>query len=441
MRVQEMTWGWTVKGDNLGTPAESAVKASWPDYNAKYLQKKLSDEKRRYGPALGAHPLIDEVQQGVYLTEAIKGYEGEAEACLKAEFEQWLQGIHEENLLAEADDQRSYYRNDWANDDGGPRRRHVYDGEVSTEMRDNGQFGTGWRATRWGTKQLTNLEGVRDFLRAGKIAKDNAERDMNLLAERGPQDLNEAWMYFKHWVKRRPVSTCDEKGPPGYNSDALTVNGVDRINGTGPTLSLARSTGNPDNPGNPGTPTRMDSNASTVILDYADGQIPNPRWTNQAADDYADRPPTPLTDLEMAAATPLPYAFPPGLENYAVSRANSALDQAQQHINAAEFALNQKTVADLEMASAPPQPGPGGIRHPMSRSDITAQKADSQNPNRITQGVYPNPGFEVRQAAAEAAGNVTRDIKPNAFSMDSGGPSFGRTGMTDVYDSLEDIDV
>ena len=243
MRVQEMTWGWTVKGDNLGTPAESAVKASWPDYNAKYLQKKLSDEKRRYGPALGAHPLIDEVQQGVYLTEAIKGYEGEAEACLKAEFEQWLQGIHEENILAEADDQRSYYRNDWANDDGGPRRRHVYDGEVSTEMRDNGQFGTGWRATRWGTKQLTNLEGVRDFLRAGKIAKDNAERDMNLLAERGPQDLNEAWMYFKHWVKRRPVSTCDEKGPPGYNSDALTLHGVDRINGTGPTLSLARSTG------------------------------------------------------------------------------------------------------------------------------------------------------------------------------------------------------
>lgn len=247
-----MTWGWTVKGDSLGTPAESAVKASWPDYNAEYLQKKLEKGNRRYDGRYGPGPpaaALDDIQRGVYLTEAIKGYEGEAEACLKAEFEQWLQGIHPENALAEDKDPASYYRNDLADSDGGPRRRHVYDGAVSTEMRDNGQYGTGWQATRWGTKQLTNLEGVRDFLRAGKIAKDNAERDMNILAERGPQDLNEAWMYFKHWVKRRPVSTCDEKGPPGYNSGALTALGVERINGTGPTLSLARSTGGASNTG------------------------------------------------------------------------------------------------------------------------------------------------------------------------------------------------
>lgn len=69
----------------------------------------------------------------------------------------------------------------------------MYDGEVSTEMLDHPNFGTGWRATRWGTKQLTNLDGVRDFLRAGKVAQDNAERDMNLLAERGPQDLLCEW--------------------------------------------------------------------------------------------------------------------------------------------------------------------------------------------------------------------------------------------------------
>ena len=33
---------------------------------------------------------------------------------------------------------------------------------------------------------------------------------MNLLAEHGPQDLKSAWMYFKHWVKGRPVGpeTC-----------------------------------------------------------------------------------------------------------------------------------------------------------------------------------------------------------------------------------------
>ena len=90
---QEMTWGWAVKGDNLGTPAESAVKASWPDYNATYLSNKLHDAQRRFDPG----PLGDnehDVERQVYLQETLKGYEGEAEACLKAEFEQWLQGTN-----------------------------------------------------------------------------------------------------------------------------------------------------------------------------------------------------------------------------------------------------------------------------------------------------------------------------------------------------------
>lgn len=77
-----MTWGWAVKGDNLGTPAESAVKATWPDYNAQYLNNKLLDAERRFDPG----PLSDgkhDVEKHVYLQETIKGYEGEAEACLK----------------------------------------------------------------------------------------------------------------------------------------------------------------------------------------------------------------------------------------------------------------------------------------------------------------------------------------------------------------------
>ena len=262
MWVQEMTWNWTVKGDSLGTPTESAVKASWPDYNSAYLTKKLANDVSADASAYTGIPRLDEVQRGVYLTEAIKGYEGEAEACLKAEFEQWLQGIHPENLAARNDNEgtglgQSYYRNGKADEDGGPRRRHVYEGDVATEIKDDKNGTTGWQATRWGTKQLTNLEGVREFLREGKIARDNAERDMNILAERGPQDLNEAWMYFKHWVKRRPVSSCDVKGPPGWQNEervnrdgklqemgrytdakALTKWKVDRVNGTGPRLSL-----------------------------------------------------------------------------------------------------------------------------------------------------------------------------------------------------------
>ena len=247
-----MTWGWAVKGDNLGTPAESAVKASWPDYNAQYLKNKLDEKERRFDPGQ-----LGDVEKHVYLQESVKGYAAEAEACLKSEFEEWLQGTHPANWEAE----RGYghYVND--NGDFGPKRRHVYDGVVSAEMKDDQGGGhTGWRATRWGTKQLTHLDGVRDFLRAGKVAEDNASRDMNLLAERGPQDLNEAWMYFKHWVKKRPVQTCDEKGPPGYQTDRLNTFQVDRMNGTGPSNWMSR-----------------DSN----VLPHLDGR--RAQWQQQAA--------------------------------------------------------------------------------------------------------------------------------------------------------------
>ena len=440
MRLQEMTWGWNVKGDNLGTPAESAVKASWPDYNADFLRAQLAVGNRRYNPGT-----LTDVEKHVFLTEQVAGHKEDAEACLKAEFEQWLQGMHEENTKAERGG--GFYTNE--DGSGGPKRRHVYDGVVSTQMADdkgNGPNGhTGWQATRWGTQQLTNLTGVRDFLRAGKIQKDNAERDMNILAEKGPQDLNEAWMYFKHWVKKRPVETCDEYGPPT----------TDRMNGTGPSnwssrndsdrnASWARHYGLPP-PEMKRPPPEMKPNSSyespmTYFTNMRDDpptqtETPNeripPNYIQEVPHTDIDFDPPTATDM-AAEQEMADMEMPPGPEmraaathnsqfGYTVTRANSALELAQQHINAANRI--QKTVTDLEMASATPLPGT--VTRP-------------QTP--ITQGVYPNRGFEIRQAAAEAAGSVTRDIQPNPFSMDSGGPSFGRTNMTDVWDDLNDVD-
>ena len=134
------------------------------------------------------------------------------------------------------------------------------------------------------------------------------------------------------------------------------------------------------------------------------------------------RPTTPATALDPIILTPvLPRRSAPSSAPPVRVVTNSALELAQQHINAANRI--QKTFTDLEMASATPLPGT--VTRP-------------QTP--ITQGIYPNRGFEIRQAAAEAAGSLTRDIQPNPFSMDSGGPSFGRTNMTDVWDDLNDVD-
>ena len=65
--------------------------------------------------------------------------------------------------------------------------------------------------------QLTHLPGVREFLREQAERKDRNEFQLNMLAEFGPQNLEEAWAYFKHWVKRRPIGPefCLENGAEG----------------------------------------------------------------------------------------------------------------------------------------------------------------------------------------------------------------------------------
>ena len=233
----------------------------------------------------------------------------------------------------------------------------MYDGEVSTEMLDHPNFGTGWRATRWGTKQLTNLDGVRDFLRAGKVAQDNAERDMNLLAERGPQDLNEAWMYFKHWVKRRPVSTCDEKGPPGSNFKELTSYQVQRMNGTGPSNWLSRDevagVGRPDFGPQPGR----------------QGGVASETAVKEEAFQDQDDPPT-ATDYDNE--TNQNQAYQAEMDNK-ISKAEMALRQAQEAMQEFEAAAAtpipgkvQEAIRELEEAAATPNPGsaePAGSRN------------------------------------------------------------------------------
>jgi len=66
---------------------------------------------------------------------------------------------------------------------------------------------------------LTHLPGVRDYLRDQKRLATEADLRMNLLAETGPQNLEQAWVYFKHWVKGRPV------GPEVCMTERLDIPG------------------------------------------------------------------------------------------------------------------------------------------------------------------------------------------------------------------------
>lgn len=182
-------------GGPIGSMEDATSKSlANPDYKAAYLLKRLTGYEpdpnpgldmsiNRYRPQV-SRPDMDQAEKTAYLMNAVKGYEAEAEESLKREFKDWLRGEHNDN-----NDPQPY-----DNSAGGLRRRDTR-GETLNE----------WYPTWWGKKQLTHLPGVREYLREEHISADKASFDMNMLAHFGPQNLEEAWAYFKYWVKRRPV--------------------------------------------------------------------------------------------------------------------------------------------------------------------------------------------------------------------------------------------
>lgn len=237
-----MTWGWNARGpmaaastgqslthEQQGGSLDNSTQA-WPRYEAQYLKRRLQEtnveKKGRYDDGgFSDGVATDDVKRQIYLDKVTENYELEADECLKSEFKLWLQGQHETNSWAEI--QRKYDASTapldlpkgvtkdnlklmstvYKNLPGELQRRRTFrkDGENWLP----GDAWDDWRHTSWGAASLTHLPGVRDFLRAEKIAAEKTDLRMNLLADHGPQDLEQAWLYFKHWVKRKPVTEAD----------------------------------------------------------------------------------------------------------------------------------------------------------------------------------------------------------------------------------------
>jgi hypothetical protein len=205
-----MTWGWdargalpadgtatgTAGGGQVGTLTEASKTQAWPRYEAEYLKRALVSERNKYD-ASG----LDEQEKAVYLDRVVGNYRDEADECLKAEFEQWLQGNHEANDPAT---EQMY-----ENADGKPVRRWVFRSKESEDADGGykvGQARAGWKHTPWGRAGLTHLPGVREYLHKDKQSAHDKDFQMQLLAEMGPQNIDQSWAYFKHWVKGRPLS-------------------------------------------------------------------------------------------------------------------------------------------------------------------------------------------------------------------------------------------
>ncbi len=87
-------------GGPIGSLREANTVASYPNYDAAYLAKRLGAlnpaalEENRYK---STGQFTEPEKELVYLQNATKGYEAEAEECLKKEFKDWLTGVHEDN--------------------------------------------------------------------------------------------------------------------------------------------------------------------------------------------------------------------------------------------------------------------------------------------------------------------------------------------------------
>ena len=206
---EQMTWGWSPRGPMQayqggarGTPAEAAQTKAWPSYEAEYLKSRLQGVGGKPSGKYNTGDLKDGAE-AIYLDKVTEHFKDEADECLKSEFKDWLEGRHEVNRAPQP----------YTNELGAPVRRYTYHTDIPLNSGGVEQKAPGdpmedgqWNPTWWGTDSLTHLPGVRDFLRGER--KDGWENDfqMNMLAEHGPQDVEQAWQYFKHWVKKRPVS-------------------------------------------------------------------------------------------------------------------------------------------------------------------------------------------------------------------------------------------
>jgi hypothetical protein len=213
-----MTWGWNPKykqttsvGGSLGTTHEAASVKAWPAYENAYLaaqfgldagksKKELTSDK--YALA-NTGPEMKNAASIVLAQQMAKDNKVEAEECLKREFKMWLAGMHEDNARPH------YHKNDGTH---GPIKKDLSGLPLKV---DDATATCDWAPTWWGQAGITHLAGVREFLKAEKTREVEEDFELQMLAHYGPSNLEQAWKYFKHWVKGRPVhSQCRD-----YNYD------------------------------------------------------------------------------------------------------------------------------------------------------------------------------------------------------------------------------
>ena len=275
-------------GGDRGTPKDNA-RGTWPKYEAEYLRKRLDLGERRNRGTKYDYSRVPNTARDTYLQHVTSNVKEESEAMLKKEFNLWLEGKHKANRTGGVL---------YENGEGKVPRLHTFEGRVGTPKGD-------WRHTPWGRKSLCHLSGVREYLYEQHKHANNAHLYMNLLAEYGPQDLEQAWLYFKHFVKGKPYDETTE-----FESD---------VKGTHQTLRA---------PYGPLPPPDPDAEASEDPFDLSSlPDDPKFRPVSRASEaelEGLDDSPAPIYEPRFAPAAPPPSAYSSVRSMSAVSNYQSA---------------------------------------------------------------------------------------------------------------------
>ena len=246
-----------------------------------------------------------------------------------------------------------------------------------------------WKPTWWGKSQLTHLPGVRQYLIDSKISAERETMDLNQLAEFGPQNLEDAWAYFKTWVKGMPISEA-------VNFNHATTRDFDRSN-FGPKMPSEMMRNDPlldSEPTATDTQWRYEwPGAKTSVKTEQKFEVPNANF---------DATPTPKRDAYASAPPAEGNSFEASKEDNFYNRTRTTrtsqyVDGGKARHMKGEFVRGVgANLDDREQARVKgfdPRPSsPGSGVRPTSRQ-YTAQNRPPSNEEEVSDYVEFVPGF------------------------------------------------
>lgn len=186
-------WGWNGR-NKTASISDGRVTQANKELELKLLEERI--DKKNAERVLGRDPRfrIDAADK-FYTNEVLADYKQQADEQMKCDFEQWLIGQSEHN----SDSTRSCSIMPLTKEQVNERLMATEENEPSQLCDPHQKIKV--RHTPWGNAPLTHLPGVRDYLAKETTKRSEFEKRISELSMFGPQNVEDAWLYYKYLVR------------------------------------------------------------------------------------------------------------------------------------------------------------------------------------------------------------------------------------------------